>query len=59
MSRPKNPPQPFVPRTRERGEAMPYAVDTRGTRYQTEKHNPPAPMRPGADDHNRYASRGF
>lgn len=49
----------FVPRVRERGEAMPYAVDTRGTKYQTEKHNPPAPMRPGADDHNRYVSRGF
>ena len=58
MSRPKNP-QPFTPRIRERGEAMPIGINTQGTPYETAKHNPPAPMRPGADDHNRYQSRGF
>jgi len=55
----RKPPQPFVARIRERGEALPYAVDTRGTKYTTAKHNPSQPVRPGADDHNRYQSRGF
>lgn len=59
MTRPKKPTEPFVPRIRERGEAMPYDINTKGTPYETALHNPPAPMRPGADDHNRYQSRGF
>ena len=59
MSRPKKPTTPFVPRTRERGEAMPYDIHTKGKKYEAAKHSPSQPVRPGADDHARYVSRGF
>jgi hypothetical protein len=50
---------PYAPRKRLKGEALPPSYDTRVVKYKPAKHNPHQPMRTGATDFLKIASKGF